>query len=231
MWCIQICPLGYSFDLLRRLKRNGVKESVDHERRNFLVGVGIGIPASMMLSRLGRGEPPVLPPGAVSADQFGSVCSRCYACVNACPTHILRVDAPGRMRLIDWFQPEMKPNAGTCEEFCNACTQVCPTGAIRDLTEKEKRYRQIGVAEVIRHACLAWEDQEYCMVCDEYCPYNAIETEMSAQGIPQPVVIPDRCRGCGYCQNQCPAIRDGKAIIVRGIPEQKTLQPNDLYNY
>jgi len=152
------------------------------------------------------------------------VCTRCYACVNVCPTGVLRVGWPRSGRaLLGWFQPELDAEAGACEEFCQACTRVCPTGAIRSLSEAEKRGRQIGVAQVRREACLAWTDGETCMVCQEFCPYHAIETDASAEGIPRPVVNPEQCRGCGYCQKECPSVRLGKAIHVHGLSEQRVL--------
>ncbi len=61
------------------------------------------------------------------------------------------------------------------------------------------------------------------MVCQEYCPYKAIEASYTEAGLPRPVVNPQVCRGCGACQNQCPAIRAGKAIIVHGVERQKVL--------
>lgn len=110
---------------------------------------------------------------------------------------------------------------GYCDEFCTMCTGTCPTGAIKKLGEDEKHSRQIGVAQVHRDACLAWTDKEHCMVCQEYCPYLAIGEDVSPDGIPRPVVDPEICRGCGFCQNQCPAIRDGVAIVVSGVEEQR----------
>ena len=34
------------------------------------------------------------------------------------------------------------------------------------------------------------------------------------------MVNADICRGCGVCEHICPAVRAGKAIIVRGVAEQ-----------
>ncbi|MBP7276266.1 MAG: 4Fe-4S dicluster domain-containing protein, partial [Kiritimatiellae bacterium] len=125
--------------------------------------------------------------------------------------------------LISWFQPEMQPDFGACEEFCNDCARVCPTGAIRNLGVEEKRQLQIGVAKVTRDDCLAWTEGEHCMVCQEFCPYGAIDTRTSRAGIPRPVVNEKKCRGCGFCQNACPAIRNGKAILVHGVDAQRII--------
>jgi len=119
-----------------------------------------------------------------------------------------------------WFAPEMDADKGVCEQYCNKCGTVCPTGAISFLTEEAKQKLQIGIAEVIRPACLAWTDKEHCMVCQEFCPYGAIKIDEGPDGIPRPIVKEDVCRGCGACQNACPAVRQGKAILIRGVEKQ-----------
>lgn len=226
IWCTHFCPAGHFFDVMRRIRRSP-QQALDRERRELLTGLGIGLPVALLAARLpgvaAKSVPPLLPPGAHDAKAFGTLCHRCYACVNACPTGILRAGFHPERPLSGWFQPEMNPEFGACEEFCSLCSQVCPTGAIMKLSEQTKRHRQIGVAEVLRDACLAWHDGEYCMVCDEYCPYGAIDTSFSKEGIARPIVNAERCRGCGFCQHYCPARRAGKAIVVRGIASQRTL--------
>lgn len=218
VWCTHLCPLGYSFDLLNR--RSG-KTTFNRDRRQFVAGLGIGIPAALILPKLGKksGKPAVLPPGAT--EEFADTCTRCYACVNACPSGIIRVKRDGNLN--ELFMPELCFDNGTCEESCNRCSQVCPTGAIRMLSHDEKWRTQIGQARVRKGRCLAWADNEYCMVCDEYCPYNAIETVWRGD-IACPVVNPDLCRGCGACEYACPAFRAGKAIFVHPLSPQQTIK-------
>ena len=230
VWCTHFCPLGYLVERAQ-WRRRPLRELVDRERRQFLAGLAVGLLPAVLLRRVGwaatagasRGA--VLPPGALAPADFAAVCTRCYACVKVCPTRILRVSWPPWSQPLAYFQPAMDANHGACEEFCTACTRVCPTGAIRRLTPEQKRRRQIGTARVRRSACLAWADGQHCMVCDEFCPYHAIDTIMSPTGIPQPQVDPHKCRGCGFCQNQCPAVRAGKAIIVEGIAPQREVVP------
>jgi ferredoxin-type protein NapF len=225
VWCSHVCPLGYLQELVDH-RRGPVPARWRRERRRFLAGMAVGAVAGLGWRRAARAaRPPVLPPGALPADRFGAVCTRCYACVNACPSGVLRVGWPrGGRDLAAWFQPELDADAGACEEFCRACTQVCPSGAIRPLSEESKRRRQLGVARVTRSACLAWADGEYCMVCQEFCPYHAIESVPDARGVPRPVVNPSVCRGCGFCQHACPAVRAGKAVRVEGLAQQRELR-------
>ncbi|MFA6294653.1 MAG: 4Fe-4S binding protein [Victivallales bacterium] len=225
-WCSHFCPLGHMFDLIHK---TDVKytERLSHERREIIAGIFFSIPLAFFMKNnpLAKDENfPILPPGAGNKETFSSLCTRCYACVNVCPTKILTVGFPENADLGRWFQPEMNAYKGTCQESCNNCTQVCPTGAIRKLQFEEKHSMQIGVAKVTKSKCIAWNDGEYCMVCDEFCPYRAIDNDPSESGLARPVVNPEICRGCGICQNACPVRKKGAAIVVGGINEQKRLK-------
>jgi ferredoxin len=215
VWCTHLCPLGYSFDLLNR--KTGTK-IFRRDRRQFIAGIGIGGVAATLLPRVGNTKEAssVLPPGAT--EKFADTCTRCYACVNACPAEIIKVKKGGSLR--ELAIPELVFNDYGCEESCSRCSQVCPTGAIRSLSHDEKWRTQIGIAKVKKGRCLAWADHEYCMVCDEYCPYNAIETVWRGD-IACPAVNADLCRGCGACESACPAFRAGKAVFVHPVSPQK----------
>ncbi|MFA7256251.1 MAG: 4Fe-4S binding protein [Kiritimatiellales bacterium] len=226
VWCTHLCPLGYLFDLAN--VRSG-KRVFHRDRRQFITGLSIGIPAALLFPTLRhssgqafgkkKSKPSVLPPGA--AEKFAETCTRCYACVSVCPTGIIRVKSGGSLNELS--MPELRFDNGTCEESCNRCSQVCPTGAIRRLTDEQKHVTQIGIATIKKESCLAWTDHEYCMVCDEYCPYSAIK--LIEQGdVACPEVDPELCRGCGACENACPAIRAGKAIFVHPLKPQQTVK-------
>ncbi len=223
IWCSHVCPLGYFFSIIK-LKGSSIKHRFSRNRREIITGIIAGLAAAFVLPRISardkNEEFPVLPPGAGSISEFSTLCIRCYACVNACPTGILNVPLPQNANIAEWFLPDMNPTRGVCEQDCNKCVQACPTGAIKHLSMMEKQHCQIGIAEIRRSACLAWTDNQYCMVCDEYCPYQAIEEDKSTGGLPRPVVKADVCRGCGACQNECPAKRDGVAIVIKGVLRQ-----------
>jgi len=114
------------------------------------------------------------------------------------------------------------PRAATdwsgCEPTCNACGQVCPTGAIRALPVEEKRAARMGLAVVNAKTCLPHAGREGCQLCVNQCAaagYHAIEylrvgIEIDESGFPiedsgfvAPVVLPDKCVGCGLCQTRC----------------------------
>jgi ferredoxin len=216
-WCTHLCPLGYSFDLLNR--KTG-KIVLRRDRRQFLAGLGLGGATAAILPRIGTAKsapsPSVLPPGATH--QFAETCTRCYACVAACPSQIIKVKNGGP--LVELAMPELKfGNEAACDESCNRCTEVCPTGAIRQLTLHEKQQTKIGEAVIDPSTCLAWANDEFCMVCLDVCPYSAIAEHIKDDVIPCPVMIPDLCRGCGACEAHCPAT-EAKAIVVEPICPQ-----------
>ena len=230
-WCHRICPLGALQDLLTSLRRLRPIRSppappappspFDLSRRTLL-GVAAGAAAGWTLRRTSARPPlPIRPPGALPEDTFAGQCARCGACIRACPQGILRPDF-GAAGWTGLLAPAIDYSRAHCFEFCNACSQVCPTGAIRRLPLPAKRSLAIGLAHVDRSQCIAWRDREYCMVCHEYCPYLAIEI-VERDGVNCPVVLADRCRGCGACQVNCPALPT-KAIVVRGTP-QRPLPP------
>lgn len=223
IWCSHCCPAGYLFDLFCMLSRD-IPHTVNQERRNFLTGVFVGLPLAAVAARWPKkpdiGNTPLLPPGAHPSPEFGGMCHRCYACVSVCPTRILRVDLHAEQPLVEWFQPQMNPAYGVCDVDCNACTQVCPSGAIESLTLDDKQHCQIGTADVHKDTCLAWGAHQYCLFCMQGCPYGAIETVALPDGTPCPVVNASLCRGCGYCQNVCPVDQPGKAIVVRALALQ-----------
>lgn len=234
IWCTHICPLGYLFENVKI--RKVAPKKVCQTRRELLIGGLIGVPLALLLKNKARAQtPPILPPGAVGLDDFAATCIRCYACVRACPSNVITVRKSGD-GIAELCLPELNYDQSEdsyCEEFCTACTQVCPTGAIRPLTEEVKRMRKIGTARVIRDACIGWADKQECMGCDEYCPYNAIESEyiegIRGSKIAVPVVNPYKCRGCGACQAVCPAVRIGKAIVVDPIRRQELIDQEYEY--
>ncbi len=220
-WCHRLCPLGASQDLLGWLgqKARGHAHSENGQarigRRAFLTTLLGG--AGAWVARASIGTPPsrpIRPPGTVDELVLGGLCARCGNCMKACPTQIIQPDL-GAGGLAGLLAPALTFDERYCDEWCHACTQVCPTGAIRRLSLDEKRARPLGRAVISRKKCLAWERSEYCMVCQEFCPYHAIGM-VEHNGVNCPVVLETSCRGCGACESACPA-RPCKAIIVRAV--------------
>ena len=139
------------------------------------------------------------------------------------------------------WTPRLDCDRAGCAPDCNVCGHACPTGAIRALPMSEKRVAHIGLAEVNGRTCLPHAGKGPCRLCVDACKqagYDAIEfrlvgVEMDASGMPvedtgtlAPVLIPERCVGCGLCQAVCHKINvrqlrvlAASAIVVRAGAE------------
>lgn len=221
-WCKRLCPLGALFDGLIRIRLTGRKSLrvPAVPGRRLALGLLAGGVASMALRAAGRRAPtPVRPPGAEPEERFGGVCARCGNCFRICPQKIIQPDI-GDGHAATLLTPRLNFSSHYCDEWCHACGEVCPTGALSALDLDAKRHRKIGTAAVTREDCIAWERGGYCMVCQEFCPYLAIE-ETQHGGVACPTVAADRCRGCGACEAHCPA-RPRRAIHVEAVTPQET---------
>lgn len=195
-------------------------------RRGILLAAACGIAAASAagasVTRLVTPQKRLRPPGSIVENDFLDACLRCGECMKACPTHGLQ-PAVTQAGFEGFFTPVLVPRTGGCEENCNNCGRICPTGAIRNLPLEEKQYAVIGNATIERNRCIAWEQGKLCLICDEICPYDAVEFRMVTDEfgtIQRPFVIEDKCVGCGQCENACPV--SGKAaIFVTPIGEMR----------
>ena len=125
------------------------------------------------------------------------------------------------------FTPHLVPRLGYCSFNCNACNQVCPTGAIPPISLEEKQTIPIGLASINTDRCLPWAYDTICGVCEEMCPLaeKAIRLEeveaSDVNGntflIKRPYILRELCIGCGVCEYHCPAGGEA-AIQVETLP-------------
>ncbi len=170
-------------------------------------------------ARLETSEPvlPVRPPGSVPEPEFLQMCIRCGECFKACPYNVLQ-PLGFEQGLEGLWTPAVFADHAGCAPSCNACGQVCPTGAIRALGLEEKRVARMGLAVLNLETCLPHAGREACQLCVDDCiaaGYHAMEfiqvhTEVDADGLPvegsgylAPVVLAEKCVGCGMCQMAC----------------------------
>jgi len=137
------------------------------------------------------------------------------------------------------WSPILIPRIGYCEHTCILCSTVCPTGAIRSITEEEKvgsekvKPIKIGTAFYDRGRCLPWAMAIPCIVCEEHCPTTpkAIwleETDVPAPNgkivrVKRPYINPEVCIGCGICEKVCP-VQDKPAVYVTSIGESRSME-------
>jgi ferredoxin len=187
-----------------------------------LGGVGAAEAIRATGARLGTATAfrPVRPPGSVPEKEFLQLCVRCGECFQACPNSVLQ-PLGFEQGLEGIWTPQVVADWSGCEPSCANCGRVCPTGAIRALPLEEKRVARMGLAVVNQDTCLPCAGQEECQLCVDECTaggYDAIEfvrvgTEVDDLGQPvegsgflAPVVLADRCVGCGLCQTRCRAV-------------------------
>ena len=158
---------------------------------------------------------PIVPFGAVSLRHFHQHCTRCQLCVSQCPNDVLRPSTSlDRLML-----PEMSYENGWCRPECTKCSEVCPAGAILEITPEEKTAIHVGTASVDLDLCVVNRDNVNCGNCARHCPAGAIKMVRKnpddENSLLIPTVLEDRCIGCGACEFLCPS-RPYSAIHVNG---------------
>ena len=231
--CLESCK----FDALSYCHHKESEKSVtDSSRRAFLTAVSLisvsalaqekkkvdGGLAEIEEKAAPQRQTPIVPPGALSADNMARRCTGCQLCVSKCPNGVLRPST-------DWntlMKPEMSYERGYCRPECTVCSEVCPAGAIQPISREEKTAIQIGHAVWVKSNCIPVTDGVECGNCARHCPSGAIEMvsldpddELSPM---VPVVNENACIGCGACEYVCPA-RPFSAIIVEGHPVHKNV--------
>ncbi|MCP4750531.1 MAG: 4Fe-4S binding protein [Proteobacteria bacterium] len=230
--CRNVCPeRAVSFEMGGKKPEVG-KTALSLSRRGFilsgLTGAGtaaVGITGlESLYGKPGEGQvaPHMLlrPPASLPETEFLSRCVRCGECMIACPTNTLQ---PIWLKsgFTGMFSPALTARRGFCNPECHLCSEVCPTEAIRSLPKSERTWAKTGTAAILRHKCLAWEQEKSCMVCDEVCPFDAVVFKKEP-GIPVavPVVVENKCAGCGYCEYHCP-VQNQSAIVVTPMGEMR----------
>lgn len=210
-------------------------KNTNEGRRSFLIGAGVAMAASALAQekkkvdgglaviedkKIPERKTPLTPPGSLSAQHFAQHCTACQLCVSKCPNDVLRPST----ELDTFMQPKMEYDRGYCRVECNACSSVCPTGAIKPISLEEKSSTQIGHAVLIKKNCISAQGEVTCGNCERHCPTGAIQM-VNINDDPMQPMIPaineSRCIGCGACENLCPA-RPFSAIYVEGHEVHRT---------
>jgi MauM/NapG family ferredoxin protein len=230
--CQEDCPEDAVRFGLHLAKGKGKVAGIDLQRRGLITSLvaGIFIPPLIRTNPLTRRREGRLirPPGALPEGEFLRRCVRCGECMKVCLTNGLQ-PALLEAGLEGVWTPRFDFRAGYCQYYCTLCGQVCPTGALRKLTQGEKARTKIGLAYIDKNRCIPYAQGGECIVCEEHCPtpdkaikFEQVET-MTPQGrkrIKRPIVDLKLCIGCGICEYKCP-LHDQPAIICTRLGESR----------
>jgi polyferredoxin/Pyruvate/2-oxoacid:ferredoxin oxidoreductase delta subunit len=241
--CIDDCPHdALSFRFLPRKASEVAYPAVG--RRELLLSGLFGL-LFFPMTRLSGGvrknfqRGVIRPPGSVGEDEFLRRCIKCDQCIRVCPTNVLQ-PALFEAGLEGLWTPIMISKMGWCELNCTLCSQVCPTGAIREISIAEKLGIgpfegkgpvKTGTAFYNQGRCLPWAMDTSCVVCEEVCPVSpkAIFTRNvevtdrwgATIELKRPYIDPVKCIGCGICEHECP-VKDDPAVYVTAIGESRS---------
>lgn len=251
MNCVDSCPHGsLRFQLFCNEREVATP---DIGRRKAITGLVAGAAAvPLMRANTGMGKSRndrlLRPPGALEEADFLSRCIRCGECMKVCPNNSLHPTLE-QAGIEGFWTPMLVPRIGYCEPSCSLCSEVCPTGAIWQISPSEKGWVvgvgsgsqpiRLGTAFYDRGRCLPWAEATECIVCEEWCPVSpkAIyveEAEVTDSSghiklLKQPRVDPSRCVGCGACEYACP-LQERPAVYVTSIGESRSPSAQILLN-
>ena len=140
----------------------------------------------------------IRPPGAVEEGVFQKICKGCGKCAQACPHQSIKL-----VNKYPCIMPENTP-CYLCKEF--PCRSACENGALNRVKTDEEN--KIGMAEIDKERCSAWSGMD-CRMCYIKCPFM---DEAIVLDDFKPVVVHEKCVGCGICENVC-FMLNGKAFI------------------
>lgn len=166
---------------------------------------------------------PVTPPGSLGYDHFTNNCVACYLCVSVCPTNVI-VPSFFDYGLQGFMQPKLDFHKSFCNFDCVKCSEICPTGAIKQQNRESKQQIQIGVAKFMAESCIVMVDRTDCGACSEHCPTKAVHMVPFEDGLFIPEVNPHHCVGCGACEFACPTAPN-KAIYVESNITHQLAEP------
>ena len=229
--CLDLCPRGIIAFRFTRLPAPAAPVSLSRRALIAALAGGAILPAFTGVRGMTKAADPLLirPPGALAENEFLGRCVRCGECMKVCIGNALH---PTLLEagLEGMLSPRLIARLGYCEFNCTLCGQVCPTGAIRQLSLSDKHAWKIGHAFFDRDRCLPYAKGIPCMVCEEHCPTpdKAIRfrqaTVLNDQDQPvevlQPYVVDKLCIGCGICENKCP-LPDRPAVYVTAAGEAR----------
>ena len=164
----------------------------------------------------------IRPPFALEELEFLLACTRCDACVNACP-HDVIFPLAGHLGSQVAGTPALDllhKGCHLCEDW--PCVVSCQAGALAvgsgidteppvgDASSSGPLPRSLAMIGIDQSRCLPYQGPE-CGACADSCPVSGALAWVSAK----PRIDPQFCLGCSLCREAC--ITDPPAITVTSI--------------
>jgi polyferredoxin/formate hydrogenlyase subunit 6/NADH:ubiquinone oxidoreductase subunit I len=242
--CFNACPedaLSFKLRWSRQLNKRP-----DMGRRAVLGGLAAGFSLPLLGRLDGQvhkvSDPRLIrPPGSLPEGDFLRLCQRCGLCMKVCPTNVINPTL-AEAGMAGFWTPHLIMIQGYCEYTCTLCGSVCPTGAIKEISVRDKIDRPIiiGSAYLDRGRCLPWSGNAPCIVCHEHCPTSPKAIFLRKEIVPGPdgkplsVQLPyvdlKKCVGCGICEFKCP-VKGRPAIRVIAAGESRSLKNQILLGF
>lgn len=154
----------------------------------------------------------IRPPFALPELEFLLACTRCNACIDACPHNVI---FPLAARL--GGDVANTPALDLLTKGCHLCADwpcvnACETNAlvIPESDKIEKIIKKLAVAEINTATCLPYTGPE-CGACESACPVSGALVFESEK----PIIKTEFCVGCALCREAC--IVDDKAININTV--------------
>ncbi len=160
----------------------------------------------------------IRPPYAQDELNFLLNCTRCEACIEACP-HDVIFKLSGRFGVQAAGTPALDLlNVGCqlCENW--PCVNACETKALQIVEtedDSEPDLPRLALAAIDTETCLPYSGPE-CGACEHACPVpGALKWDLT-----KPVIDPEICPGCGLCREAC--IVNPSAVNIGSLYQQGT---------
>lgn len=155
----------------------------------------------------------IRPPFALDELHFLSACTRCDACVDACPHGTILPLAP-RYGLRVTGTPVLDLQNKACHLCADwPCVAACKSGALK-LPEQEEGSAppmpRLADVSIDTLTCLPHNGPE-CGACASSCPVSGAMVWNQSK----PYIVPQLCVGCALCREAC--IVDPRAILVKAL--------------
>jgi len=161
------------------------------------------------VDKITRRVPLLRPPGAISEKRFLQACTRCDACIHACPKDAIK-RAPKKMGFLISGTPYIEPLKSPCV-MCDTlpCIAACPDQALLPVAAPAEV--NMGYAILDKKKCQAYGDG-FCQQCVIDCPIPGAITQ-TADG--KPVFHKNVCTGCGVCVRSCSTVNIPVAVKIK----------------